>query len=285
MRCFQSHRYVYVIPLVVAIGAMIGCPPPAEQSNRPMPGPSTTVPPAVTAPPSVTTPHAAEPDKGAPPAEQPGQEAPGAEEGAAVQGMGKLVLVALELPAPAFRGTPVPLEEPNVEKPRGTPRPPFLAPEGTVNLARGKPVLASSPAPASGELDYVTDGDKEASDFAYLELRPGTEWVEIDLGEEATIYGVLFWHNHAEARVYRDVIVQVSDDPDFLVAETVFNNDYDNSSGMGIGPDMGYVETSEGKLVDCGGVEGRYVRLYSKGNHVDGKNHYTEVEVFGKPSA
>ena len=194
------------------------------------------------------------------------------------------VAIKIELPAPAFRGTPVPGEEPNVEKPREAPREPFLAPEGTLNLARAKPVSCSDPAPASGEVDFVTDGDKEASDFGYLELRPGTEWVQVDLGQKATIYAVLLWHSHAEARVYRDVIVQVSDDPDFLEAETVFNNDYDNSSGMGIGRGMGYVETSEGKLIDCRGFKGRYVRLYSKGNHIDDKNHYTEVEVFGLSS-
>ena len=45
------------------------------------------------------------------------------------------------------------------------------------------------------------------------------------------------------------------------------------------------VETSEGKLIDCKGVEGRYLRLYSKGSHVSDDNHYTEVEVFGKPAA
>ena len=197
--------------------------------------------------------------------------------------LGKLVAVELKLPAPAFRGTPKPSSEPNVEPPLGKPRPPFLVPEGTVSLARGKRVSASDPVPAAGELDYVTDGDKEASDFGYLGLRAGTEWIQIDLEKPATIYAVLIWHNHAEARVYRDVVVQVSDDPDFLESVTVFNNDYDNSSGMGIGPDMGYVETSEGKLIDCRGAEGRYVRFYSRGSHMDDKNHYTEVEVYGRP--
>ena len=192
--------------------------------------------------------------------------------------------IKIELPDPAFRGTPVPAEEPNVEEPREGQRKPFLAPKGTANLARGKQVVCSDPAPDSGEVDFVTDGDKEASDFGYLELRPGSEWVQVDLGQKATIYAVLLWHSHAEARVYRDVIVQVSDDPDFLEAETVFNNDYDNSSGMGIGSQLGYVETSEGKLIDCQGFKGRYVRLYSRGNHIDDKNHYTEVEVFGLPS-
>lgn len=199
--------------------------------------------------------------------------------------LANLVPLDLELPAPAFKGTPVPLKEPNVEKPLGKPRPPFLAPEGTVNLALGQRVTASDPVPISGELDLVTDGDKEASDFGYLATRAGSEWVQVDLGDKATIYAVLVWHNHADARVYRDVVVQVSDDPDFLEATTVFNNDYDNTSGLGIGSDMGYVETSEGKLIDCKGVEGRFVRFYSKGSTVDDKNHYTEVSVYGKPAA
>jgi len=194
-----------------------------------------------------------------------------------------LVEIDIPLPAPAFRGTPVPGKEPMVEEPTGKSRPPFLAPEGTVNLARGKPVGCSDPIPAAGELDYVTDGDKSASDFAYLELAPGTQWIQIDLGQRAAIYAVVVWHNHAEARVYRDVVVQVGDDPDLLDAVTVFNNDFDNSSGLGIGSELGYVETSEGKLIDGRGVEGRYVRLYSRGNHLDDKNHYTEVDVYGRP--
>ena len=197
--------------------------------------------------------------------------------------LGDLTAIPIELPAPAFRGTPKPQSEPNVEPPLGKPRPPFLAPKGSANLAVGKPVTCSDPMLDTGEVDLVTDGDKEASDFGYLGLRSGTEWVQIDLKQRATIYAVAVWHNHAEARVYRDVVVQVSDDPDFLEATTIYNNDYDNSSGLGIGPDMGYVETNEGRLIDGRGVEGRYIRLYSRDNHLDEKNHYTEVEVFGIP--
>jgi hypothetical protein len=232
-------------------------------------------------PPSTTAPPRAVPDFG-------GQAAGRASAPVAVasrpKGSFELMPIEIDLPAPAFRGTPVPQQEPNVEKPSGKPRPPFLAPKGTVNLALGKPVACSDPMPAAGEVDYVTDGAKDASDFGYLELRPGTEWVQVDLGQKATIYAVIVWHNHAEARVYRDVIVQVSDDPDFLDAKTVFNNDYDDSSGMGVGGAMGYVETSEGRLIDTRGVEGRYVRLYSRGNHIDNKNHYTEVAVYGRPA-
>jgi hypothetical protein len=130
----------------------------------------------------------------------------------------------------------------------------------------------------------VTDGLKEASSSGQLELRSGPQWIQVDLGEPASIYAVLLWHNHAEARVYRDVVVQLSGDRDFIEAETVFNNDHDNSSGLGIGADLGYVETSEGRLIDCGGITARYVRCHTNGNHVDAKNHYTEVEVYGLPS-
>ncbi len=196
-----------------------------------------------------------------------------------------LVPVKLELPAPAFRGTPVPRDVPFVEEPVGEPRPPFLAPAGTRNLARGKRVISSDLAPRQGQLDYVTNGDKEASDFGILELGPGIQWIQIDLAQTSTLFAMVVWHQHAEARVYRDVVIQISDDPDFLESTTVFNNDQDHTSGLGIGSDWGYVETSEGRLIDCRGVQGRYVRLSSRGNHLDEFNHYTEVEVYGLPAA
>jgi len=31
--------------------------------------------------------------------------------------------------------------------------------------------------------------------------------VQIDLGEARTLYAVAFWHHHAQARAYRDVVV------------------------------------------------------------------------------
>jgi len=77
----------------------------------------------------------------------------------------------------------------------------------------------------------------------------------------------------------------VASDPDFISdVQTVFNNDDDNSSGLGVGSDMNYVETSEGKLIDIvnKGVKGQYVRLYSMGNNSNDQNHYLEVEVYGK---
>jgi hypothetical protein len=196
-----------------------------------------------------------------------------------------MVPLPIKLPKPMFVGTPQNIRVPKLEKPLGKPRPPFYAPRGTENVARGKPVTSSDPEPIIGELEMVTDGDKEATDGSYVELGPFLQSVTIDLGDRYDIYAILLWHYHKQARVYFDTVVQVADDPDFITnVRTLFNNDIDNSSGLGIGQDMHYVETSEGKLIDAKGVRARYVRLHSQGNNSNDLNHYIEVEVFGKPA-
>jgi hypothetical protein len=195
-----------------------------------------------------------------------------------------LAPINIELPKPMFVGTPQPTDVPNLEKPLGKPRPPFYAPERTKNVAFGKPVTASDEEPIIGELEMVTDGDKEAADGSYVELGPFKQYVTIDLGDKYEIYAIVLWHYHKQACVYFDVVVQVSNDPDFITDVTpLFNNDIDNSSGLGIGSNMHYVETNEGKLIDAKGVQARYVRLYSNGNNANDLNHYIEVEVYGRP--
>jgi hypothetical protein len=196
----------------------------------------------------------------------------------------KLAPIPVELPHPLFEGTPEPPNVPNLEKPLGKPRPPFLAPAGSTNVARGKAVSSSDPEPVIGNLEMITDGVKTGRDGSYVELKPGVQNIVIDLESKHTIYAILVWHYHKEARVYDDVIVQVADDPDFISnVQTLFNNDSDNAAGFGIGKDRRYVETSEGKLIDAKGVESRYVRLISNGSDKTQANHYVEVEVFGRP--
>ena len=187
----------------------------------------------------------------------------------------------LELPKPLFAGTPKSIKTPNLE--RKTVIPEIMVPQGTVNVASEKEVTGSDDFPVIGELEYITDGDKDGADGSYVELGPGVQWVQIDLGDKKTIYAVALWHYHAQARAYRDVIIQVADDVDFIeTVQTVFNNDHDNSAGIGIGADKEYIETNKGKLVDAKGVQGQFVRLYSNGSTGSDMNHYIEVEVFGK---
>jgi hypothetical protein len=191
-----------------------------------------------------------------------------------------------ELPKPLFVGTPVPLNVPNLEPPMKGKRPDFMVPAGTVNLAKGKKVTASDNSPVVGTLDLVTDGDKAGDEGSWVELGPGKQWVQIELAKSANIFAVLVWHFHSQARVYRDVVVQVADDPAFKSGvTTIFNNDFKDELGLGAGKDLNYVETYQGKLIDAKGVKGRYIRLYSNGNTTNKLNDYIEVEVWGKPAA
>ncbi len=196
----------------------------------------------------------------------------------------KLVPLPIVLPQPVFEGTPQNLKVPNLEKPRYKARAPFLAPEGVRNVARRKIVVSSDKNPIVGELSMITDGERSGEEGYFVELAPGKQHITIDLGAPHEIYAVLFWHYHNAPRVYLDVVVQIADDAGFTKnVRTVFNNDHDNTSGLGAGTDMNYVETSEGRLVDAKGAIARYVRLYSNGNNANNLNHYVEVEVYGRP--
>jgi len=195
------------------------------------------------------------------------------------------VPIPLKLPKPRLVDTPKKVPPGTRAKlPTGGPqrRKPFLAPKGARNVAKGKPVTASDPEPVIGALDMVTDGNKEATEDAYVELGPAVQWVQIDLGKPLPVYAVVVWHEHKDRRVYHDVVIQVADDKDFITnVRALFNSDHDNSAGLGIGKDWGCLETEEGLLVDAKGVRARYVRLYSNGSTADDLNRYTEVEVFG----
>jgi len=190
----------------------------------------------------------------------------------------------LKLPKPMFIGTPTNLRSPNLEKVTGKSREPFYVPKGTVLLSAKKTVTSSDRQPVIGELDMITDGEKAGGDGYFVELGPSPQWVQIDLGASRALHAVLAWHYHSQARVYRDVVVLVSDDPAFKAGvTTVFNNDHDNSAKLGIGKDKEYIEVAEGKLFDPKGAKGRYVRLYSNGNTTNDLTHYVEVEVYGSP--
>ncbi|MBI4626798.1 MAG: discoidin domain-containing protein [Verrucomicrobia bacterium] len=195
------------------------------------------------------------------------------------------VPLKVDFPRPLFAGTPRPIQLPNLEPALVGKRPDFMVPAGTALLSKGKPVTSSDTLPVIGELSFITDGDKTGIDGAYVELGPNPQWVQIDLGAPAKIAAIVVWHFHSQARVYHDVIVQVSDRADFKQnVRTLYNNDDNNSAGLGKGADLAYVETNHGRIIDGKGATARYVRLYSNGSTSDELNHYCEVEVFGQPA-
>lgn len=188
------------------------------------------------------------------------------------------------IPPEKIEGTPIEVKVPNL-KPAASKAPEIQVPAGTTLLSKGKPVTASDDFPIIGELPYITDGEKDAGEGYFLELANGLQWVQIDLEQDATIQAVWVWHYHSQRRAYHDVVIQISNDPEFATGvTTVFNNDFDNSASLGSGSDAPYIETQYGLLVPVAGVKGRFVRLYSQGNTSNDMNHYIEVEVFGTPA-
>lgn len=195
------------------------------------------------------------------------------------------VELKIEQPKPMFEGTPRNITSANLETPEETKArsEPLMVPAGLEIISKGKPVTSSDEAPIIGELELITDGDKAGVDGTFVELAPGKQWVQIDLGEESEVHAVVIWHYHTQARVYRDVVAQLGDDPDFLGnTVTLFNNDNDNSAGLGVGKDKEWIETNIGRVIDAKGAKGRYLRLYSNQNTSNDMNHYVEVEVWGR---
>jgi hypothetical protein len=195
----------------------------------------------------------------------------------------------LDLPAPAFKGTrkDIPTNSfteprPDLDKP---PRPAIMVPAGLKNVATGAKVTSSDKNVPPEDLAKITDGDKEGRDQSIVDLRRGTQWVELDFGSPQEIFAVVVWHAHKDDTIFRSVIVQLADDEDFTSnVQTLFNNDQQNLSGLGIGTDREYYESHEGKLVQVKGLKGRYLRSYTKGTTESVVNEYTEIEVYGRPA-
>ncbi len=195
------------------------------------------------------------------------------------------VPLPLQLPAPTLKGTPEDLPAgPNIEPLSKTPRPPFMVVPGVKNVALGRPITSSMP-PGTGELKQITDGRKEASDEDAVEFKKGTLWVQVDLGSAYAIQAIVLWHDHRYLQAMHDVIVQIGNDPEFKTnVTTLFNNDVDDSSGLGVGTDREYFETAEGKIIDARGISARYVRCYTRGSSAGALNCWQEIEVYALPS-
>ncbi len=149
------------------------------------------------------------------------------------------------------------------------------------NLALNKAVTTLY---SGTKLGCVTDGFMESNQYANL-IHGGLDWIQVDLGVSQPINQVKLWHYFTGGLTYHDVIVQVSDSATFSSGvTTVYNNDTDNSAGLGIGTDSEYLETSSGKSMTFPTVNARYIRLWSNGNNVNTLNHYVEVEAYNNPN-
>ncbi len=200
------------------------------------------------------------------------------------------VAIKFELPAPHSSGTPKEIKSANLEPDPGPGklRPPIMVPSGyDQKLTTEDTKVTTSEEAVTGENEFIVDGDKTPDATAMLQLPGGLQWVQLDLGKEHEISAVCVWHDQGDERVYRDVIVQLSNDPKFTDGvQTIFNNDHDNTAKLGAGKDKEYRERNDGRPMaaakDDKFPKARYVRCYSAGSTSEPVNNYIEVEVFGK---
>ncbi|MBP1745208.1 MAG: polysaccharide deacetylase family protein [Firmicutes bacterium] len=152
-------------------------------------------------------------------------------------------------------------------------------PPAVTNLAAGKPLLSSA---AFTNPALVTNGDKNTNNYADSYTNSGLQWIQVDLGASYSVGSVKLWHYFGDSRKYHDVVVQLSNDPDFATdVTTVYNNDTNNSAGRGTGTGSEYTETSAGLILNFSPVNARYARFYSNGSTANSYNHYVEVEIYG----
>jgi len=169
-------------------------------------------------------------------------------------------------------------------------RAPFLSVPGVELLSLKKPATCSvDMGPIIGELEQLTDGVKTCTEFDYVELDPGPQWVQVDIEEVVNIHCIAFWHYYKNPVVYKDVIVQVADDPEFTQnVRTVFNNDHDDSSKQGKGEDTAFFGRWWGEVVDTRGpdyegIAARCVRIWTNGGEADEPTKFVEVNIYGTP--
>jgi hypothetical protein len=193
----------------------------------------------------------------------------------------------IKLPLRAFTGTPRDVPTNSYTEPFDSEkkRPLMLVPAGLKNIAKDARLSSSDKNATVDSLAKLVDGDKEATEQSTIYLRKGSQWVQLDFGSAQEIFAAVIWHAHNSLKVYHDVIVQVANDPDFTAkVQTVYNNDQDNSSGLGVGTDREYFEEYQGRLIPIKGAKSRYMRCYSKGSTESPLNEYTEIEVYGRPA-
>ena len=148
----------------------------------------------------------------------------------------------------------------------------------TVNLVPGGTLSSSV---NFNRILYVTDNQTDNT-VNYANGPSGLQWVQMDLSAAYDLNAIQLWHYYGDGRSYQDVVVQLSNDETFTDGVvTVFNNDKDGSAGLGVGTNYEYSETSAGKAIKFDTVNARYVRFYSNGSNVNGRNHYVEIEVYG----
>lgn len=166
-----------------------------------------------------------------------------------------------------------------------------------VNVALNKTVTASTTDLFGGSLSLVTDGQSaSASGYAGIRTTNGPQYYQVDLGAAYALNRLRIvndWGSSASVyRTNKDIIVLLSNDPAFSTGVTVvYNNDANNSVGLGAGSDPEFQEPpgGVGTWFDLGTpVNARYARVWGNGhvradNSVHAVNTPIEFEAYADP--
>ncbi len=157
------------------------------------------------------------------------------------------------------------------------------------NLALGKTTITSSVAPSGALIENLTDGftDISLENNRRAIFLKGTgsnqksgQWIQLDIGELISISRINIRRIYDTTVVSKDVVVQISKDN--VAWTTIFNNDADNSMGLGAGTDAEYNENPNGKdIILSTPRDARYIRSWSNVTYGSNLNPYTELEVYG----
>ena len=125
------------------------------------------------------------------------------------------VAIKFVLPPPHSSGTPKEIKSDNLEPDPGPGplRAPIMVPAGyDAKLTTQDTPVTTSEESVTGDNEYVVDGDKTPDATCMLQLPGGLQWIQLDLGAEKTVSAVCVWHDQGDDRVYKDVVVQLSND-------------------------------------------------------------------------
>lgn len=158
----------------------------------------------------------------------------------------------------------------------------YIIGDGSENVALGKPVTFTIPTKSvfgSSDETFVTDGNFDPYNV-YGTYADTYGFAIVDLGQEYVIDKLIVKAFHDWT--FEDVVLQMALDKDFTQGVyTVFNNDTDNSVGVGAGSDGTYTESGSGHCFKFSPVTARYIRFH---NHsVNGRENYSfweEIQAY-----
>ncbi|MDG0792539.1 discoidin domain-containing protein [Cohnella ginsengisoli] len=170
-----------------------------------------------------------------------------------------------------------------------------IAIKPVANVAFGKTVTSNAASPSGQPLSALTDGVTASDKYVLYGVSDGPKYAQVDLGKAYDVTRVNIRNDWGTATTYRtgkDLIVQLSNDSTFASGVTTFfNNDGDNSSGLGAGTDAEYVEPGDGSGKDIllnDTVNARYVRYWANGHvRINGTVNLVdtpvEIEAYADP--